>query len=285
MGRTPGHRASGAPSPLPSARRPAGPPAAAGGENSSSAVPAAFRPAAGRCVPGCSATSATSMMRYSPSATLRSPKSSCSTLDRARDAADALRGGRRSRGRPTKPVNARSEGAAKAPATRAAERDAMHETTGHGLLLPVAQRCAIVTGQPAHVSGPLRVVSARWGRPGIASRRRDDPRPRHHRRAAQWSPACCSRCCWPPAARGPRPSRATAPRPTASSEPRQRCGCRATMSSPSAAVKPDRPYEVLGRNYVPMTQDRAFGSAGLASWYGAVPRPAHGQRREPTCTR
>ncbi len=38
---------------------------------------------------------------------------------------------------------------------------------------------------------------------------------------------------------------------------------------------PNRPYEVLGRNYVPMTQDRAFKERGLASWYG---RKFHGRR-------
>ena len=37
---------------------------------------------------------------------------------------------------------------------------------------------------------------------------------------------------------------------------------------------PNRPYEVLGRNYVPMTQDRAFKERGLASWYG---RKFHGR--------
>ena len=38
---------------------------------------------------------------------------------------------------------------------------------------------------------------------------------------------------------------------------------------------PNRPYEVLGRNYVPITQDRAFKESGLASWYG---RKFHGRR-------
>jgi rare lipoprotein A len=38
---------------------------------------------------------------------------------------------------------------------------------------------------------------------------------------------------------------------------------------------PNRPYEVLGRNYVPITQDRAFRERGLASWYG---RKFHGRR-------
>jgi rare lipoprotein A len=38
---------------------------------------------------------------------------------------------------------------------------------------------------------------------------------------------------------------------------------------------PNRPYEVLGRNYTPITQDRAFSERGLASWYG---RKFHGRR-------
>ncbi|WP_341888675.1 septal ring lytic transglycosylase RlpA family protein [Variovorax sp. YR752] len=38
---------------------------------------------------------------------------------------------------------------------------------------------------------------------------------------------------------------------------------------------PNRPYEVLGRNYVPITQDRAFRERGLASWYG---KKFHGRR-------
>jgi rare lipoprotein A len=31
---------------------------------------------------------------------------------------------------------------------------------------------------------------------------------------------------------------------------------------------PNKPYEILGREYVPFTQDRAFKERGLASWYG-----------------
>ncbi|MFT3954381.1 MAG: septal ring lytic transglycosylase RlpA family protein [Piscinibacter sp.] len=38
---------------------------------------------------------------------------------------------------------------------------------------------------------------------------------------------------------------------------------------------PNRPYEVLGQNYVPITQDRAFRERGLASWYG---KKFHGRR-------
>ena len=37
----------------------------------------------------------------------------------------------------------------------------------------------------------------------------------------------------------------------------------------------NRPYEVLGREYVPITQDVAFRERGLASWYG---RKFHGRR-------
>ena len=32
---------------------------------------------------------------------------------------------------------------------------------------------------------------------------------------------------------------------------------------------PNKRYELMGRTYVPMTEDRAFGERGLASWYGA----------------
>ena len=38
---------------------------------------------------------------------------------------------------------------------------------------------------------------------------------------------------------------------------------------------PNRPYEVLGRRYVPITQDQPFTERGLASWYGAK---FHGKR-------
>src|SRR6185295_8588501 len=36
-----------------------------------------------------------------------------------------------------------------------------------------------------------------------------------------------------------------------------------------------KPYEALGRDYVPITQDRPFTERGLASWYG---RKFHGRR-------
>ena len=38
---------------------------------------------------------------------------------------------------------------------------------------------------------------------------------------------------------------------------------------------PNKPYEVFGRDYVPMTNDRPYRERGLASWYG---RKFHGQR-------
>jgi rare lipoprotein A len=38
---------------------------------------------------------------------------------------------------------------------------------------------------------------------------------------------------------------------------------------------PNKPYEVFGREYVPITQDRDFVERGLASWYG---RKFHGRR-------
>jgi rare lipoprotein A len=37
---------------------------------------------------------------------------------------------------------------------------------------------------------------------------------------------------------------------------------------------PNRPYQVFGRDYVPLTQDVAFRQKGLASWYG---RKYHGR--------
>src|SRR5688572_15346433 len=38
---------------------------------------------------------------------------------------------------------------------------------------------------------------------------------------------------------------------------------------------PNRPYEVLGRSYTPITVDRPFSKRGLASWYG---KKFHGRR-------
>ena len=38
---------------------------------------------------------------------------------------------------------------------------------------------------------------------------------------------------------------------------------------------PNKPYEVFGRDYVPITDERAFVERGLASWYG---RKFHGRR-------
>jgi rare lipoprotein A len=49
---------------------------------------------------------------------------------------------------------------------------------------------------------------------------------------------------------------------------------------------PNKRYEVLGQNYVSITQDRPFTGRGLASWCG---RKFHGRRtataRSTTCTR
>jgi rare lipoprotein A len=38
---------------------------------------------------------------------------------------------------------------------------------------------------------------------------------------------------------------------------------------------PNKPYQALGQDYVPLTQDRPFSQRGLASWYG---RKFHGRR-------
>jgi rare lipoprotein A len=44
---------------------------------------------------------------------------------------------------------------------------------------------------------------------------------------------------------------------------------------PIRAGGPNKPYEVLGRDYTPMASDRPFRERGLASWYG---RKFHGRR-------
>lgn len=44
---------------------------------------------------------------------------------------------------------------------------------------------------------------------------------------------------------------------------------------PVRAGGPNKPYEVLGREYVPITSDRPFVERGLGSWYG---RKFHGRR-------
>ena len=44
---------------------------------------------------------------------------------------------------------------------------------------------------------------------------------------------------------------------------------------PIRAGGPNKPYEVAGREYVPITQDKSFTERGLASWYG---KPFHGRR-------
>ena len=38
---------------------------------------------------------------------------------------------------------------------------------------------------------------------------------------------------------------------------------------------PNKPYEVLGQNYTPLTQDKPYSERGLASWYG---KKFHGKR-------
>ena len=38
---------------------------------------------------------------------------------------------------------------------------------------------------------------------------------------------------------------------------------------------PNKPYDLLGKSYVPITQDAPFTERGLASWYG---RKFHGRR-------
>ena len=47
------------------------------------------------------------------------------------------------------------------------------------------------------------------------------------------------------------------------------------MLEPIRIGGPNKPYEVLGQSYVPLTQDRPFSQRGLASWYG---RKFHGRR-------
>jgi rare lipoprotein A len=44
---------------------------------------------------------------------------------------------------------------------------------------------------------------------------------------------------------------------------------------PIRAGGPNKPYEVLGRDYRPITEDRPFSERGLASWYG---KKFHGRR-------
>ncbi len=44
---------------------------------------------------------------------------------------------------------------------------------------------------------------------------------------------------------------------------------------PIRAGGPNKPYELLGRSYVPITRDAPFTERGIASWYG---RPFHGRR-------
>jgi rare lipoprotein A len=44
---------------------------------------------------------------------------------------------------------------------------------------------------------------------------------------------------------------------------------------PIRAGGPNKPYELAGRSYVPITRDAPFTERGIASWYG---RPFHGRR-------
>ena len=79
-------------------------------------------------------------------------------------------------------------------------------------------------------------------------------------------------------ASSPRPGRATARRPGAA--PIRRPASRA-CPTPKPRIDPirpggaNKPYQALGRDYVPMTRDIAFSERGLASWYG---RQFHGRR-------
>ena len=47
------------------------------------------------------------------------------------------------------------------------------------------------------------------------------------------------------------------------------------VQEPIRVGGPNKPYEVLGQAYVPMTLDQPFAERGLASWYG---RKFHGRR-------
>jgi rare lipoprotein A len=86
-------------------------------------------------------------------------------------------------------------------------------------------------------------------------------------------------------ATGPRPATGTSPAAAASPD---RDGPEARppadlASVPDAEPKlepiraggPNKPYEVLGRSYVPITKDAPFTERGLASWYG---KKFHGKR-------
>ena len=95
-----------------------------------------------------------------------------------------------------------------------------------------------------------------------------------HRRAAQWLAGLLLALLLAACGSGPK----TITRDGAEANPPANLGSVADAEprvEPIRSGGPNRPYEVLGRNYVPMTQDRAFKERGLASWYG---RKSHGRR-------
>ncbi|MBP5991216.1 MAG: septal ring lytic transglycosylase RlpA family protein [Piscinibacter sp.] len=95
-----------------------------------------------------------------------------------------------------------------------------------------------------------------------------------HRRAAQWLAGLLLALLLAACGSGPK----TITRDGAEANPPANLGSVADAEpriEPIRSGGPNRPYEVLGRNYVPMTQDRAFKERGLASWYG---RKFHGRR-------
>jgi rare lipoprotein A (peptidoglycan hydrolase) len=77
-----------------------------------------------------------------------------------------------------------------------------------------------------------------------------------------------SRACRPAtrSATAPRPSRRPTSRP---------CPTPCRRSSPIRNGGPNKPYEIAGHTYVPLTDDRALTEKGLASWYG---KKFHGHR-------
>ncbi|MFO1335124.1 MAG: septal ring lytic transglycosylase RlpA family protein [Piscinibacter sp.] len=95
-----------------------------------------------------------------------------------------------------------------------------------------------------------------------------------HRRAAQWLAGLLLALLLAACGSGPK----SLGRDGAEANPPANLGSVADAEprvEPIRSGGPNRPYEVLGRNYVPMTQDRAFKERGLASWYG---RKFHGRR-------
>ena len=95
-----------------------------------------------------------------------------------------------------------------------------------------------------------------------------------HRRAAHWLYSLLLALLLAACGSGPK----TITRDGAEANPPANLGSVADAEprvEPIRSGGPNRPYEVLGQNYVPMTQDRAFKERGLASWYG---RKFHGRR-------